>query len=180
MVPHACCDHTTVARDARHLGQSAYRIVHEVDDELRQGRVELVVSEGQLFRGCDAYVNTGMALACGRDELLRRIDRRDGRRFETSNEFRRQRPRTAADVEHPLAGRDLGKVRKRRRKPNGIPAHEAVVSVGIAGKAHAINSKAAASVGNRARRTPSAMREQLKQQECVHQTLAVDPSSTEY
>ena len=79
MVPHACCDHTTGARDARHLGQSAYRIVHEVDDELRQGRVELVLSERQLFRGCNAYVDTRMALACGRNELLRRIDRRDGR-----------------------------------------------------------------------------------------------------
>ena len=69
-----------------------------MDYELRQGRVELVVSEGQLFSGCDAYVNTGMALACGRDELLRRIDGRDDRRFETSNQFRGQRPRTAADA----------------------------------------------------------------------------------
>jgi hypothetical protein len=51
-----------------------------------------------------------MALPRGRDELLRRIDRCDGRRLETSNEFRCQRPRTAADVEHPLAGRDVGKV----------------------------------------------------------------------
>ena len=96
-----------------------------------------------------------MALARCRDELLRRIDRRDGCRFEASNEFRRQRPRTAADVEHPLAGRNLGKVHERRRKPNGIPAHEAVVSVGIAGKAHAINPR-------------------------LDQTSAVVPSSTEY
>src|SRR5512133_523617 len=36
VIPYACRDQPAAACDTRHLGQSAYRIVHEVHDELRK------------------------------------------------------------------------------------------------------------------------------------------------
>ena len=53
-----------------------------MNDELCQHFVELAVGERQRLRGCDAYVNSGMALLGGSGELLRRIDRRNGCRSE--------------------------------------------------------------------------------------------------
>jgi hypothetical protein len=107
-----------------------------VNDELGKGRVEFAIGKRQLFSGCDAYLHSGMALpGCG-DELLRRIDCRDRCRSETVDEFGRQRTWTAADVEHPVVGRDSGEVRERLRQPNGVATHEAVVGAGIDGEAH--------------------------------------------
>src|SRR4029453_14586047 len=84
-----------LACDTRHLSQSAYRIAHEVNDELGEGRVEFTLGKRQLFSGCDAYLHSGMGLPdCG-DELLRRIDRRDRCRSESVGEFGRQRTWTA-------------------------------------------------------------------------------------
>jgi hypothetical protein len=139
VVPYARCDHPTLTCDPRHLGQAAYRIVHEVNDELRQGSVELTIGKRQRFGGCDAYVNSGMALLGGGGELLGRIDSRYGCRSETSDELGRQRARATADIERTVARYDLGEVGKRRRQPNGVPAHEAVVGVGGDGEAHGVN-----------------------------------------
>jgi hypothetical protein len=74
-----------------------------VNDELRQGSVELTIGKRQRFRGCDAYVNSAMALLSGRGEFLGRIDRRYGCRSETSDELSRQRPRPTADIERTVA-----------------------------------------------------------------------------
>jgi hypothetical protein len=70
VVPDARCNHTAVACDPCHLGQSAYWIGHEMNDELGEGRVELGIVKWQLFSGRDAYLNPRMALSgCG-NELL--------------------------------------------------------------------------------------------------------------
>ena len=107
-----------------------------MDDQLCQGSVELAIGKRQLLGRGDAYVDPRMALAgCG-NEWFRRIDRRDGCCSETPDQLGRQRARAAADVEHTVARRDSAEVRERRRQPNGVAAHEAVIGAGIDGEAH--------------------------------------------
>ena len=73
-----------VACHARHLRQSAHRIVHEVDDQLCQGSVELAIGERQLLGRGDAYVDPGMAARGLRQRMASdRINRRDCRCSET-------------------------------------------------------------------------------------------------
>lgn len=45
--------------DPRHLPHARHGIVHEVDDELREGDVELAVAERQLLGAAAAHVDAG-------------------------------------------------------------------------------------------------------------------------
>jgi hypothetical protein len=90
-----------------HLAQTGDRIAHEVHHELRERGVELSVAERKRLGRRGADVDAGMALAAGRDERLRRIDRGDRRRGDPRDELGFQRARAAADVEHAL-GADPG------------------------------------------------------------------------
>jgi hypothetical protein len=49
MVPDARCDDTTLPSHARHLTQSSDRVLHEMNDELCQGRVEGFVRKRQFL-----------------------------------------------------------------------------------------------------------------------------------
>ena len=100
VVPHARRDDAAASRDSCQLTQARDGIGHEVDDELRQGGVELVVGKRQLL-GCGPLDgDAGMPLARGCDERLRRVDRRHTGGAEQAYQLRRQRTRPAAHVEH--------------------------------------------------------------------------------
>ena len=50
MIPDASRDDAMRSSHARHLSQSGHRICHEVNDELRERRVERIVWERQMLR----------------------------------------------------------------------------------------------------------------------------------
>ena len=77
VIPHACRDDAVGAGHPRHLGQARDRVVHEMDDELRQGRVERVVRERQPFGLGLLHVDIAIAIPYSRDERRGRVDRRD-------------------------------------------------------------------------------------------------------
>ena len=104
VIPDACRDSSSVAGDARHLGQSTHRVLHEMDDELGERCIELAVCERQLLRSSDLHLNSWMPLSGSDGELLRRVNRSYRRRPEAYHQFGCQRARPAADVEYALAG----------------------------------------------------------------------------
>jgi hypothetical protein len=75
VIPDGCRDSSSVAGDARHLGQSTHRVLHEMDDELGERCIELIVSERQLLRGSDLHLNSWMPLSGSDGELVRRVNR---------------------------------------------------------------------------------------------------------
>ncbi len=111
-----------------------------MDDELRQGRVEHPILEGQLLRGGALHFHTRVTPPQGVHELPRRIHGGHRARPDTLRELGRQRARPAADVQHVLSVVDGCEVRERRGERHRIPAHEAVVRVGADGEAHAARS----------------------------------------
>ena len=100
-----------------------------MDDELCERRVEGVVVEGQVLRGGEPHVHTGVSLARRFDERLRRIGGRHRVRAKPPDQLGRQRTRPAADVDHALAALDAGEVGELRGQLHGKPAHEAVVGL---------------------------------------------------
>ena len=72
-------------------------------------------SNGSSSAARPPHVDAGVALARRGHERLRRIDGGDGLGAEPRDELRRQRARSAADVERPLAGPDAGEVGDLRR-----------------------------------------------------------------
>ena len=70
VIPNTRCDDTMLVRHARHLAKPADRIRHEVNDELRQGGVERLVSKRQAFRRSALHADPGMALPSCRNEGL--------------------------------------------------------------------------------------------------------------
>ena len=70
VIPHARCDDASLTGDARHLAQPRYGIRHEVDDELREGGVELVLAERQLLGGRTLHRDARVAFADSLDERL--------------------------------------------------------------------------------------------------------------
>jgi len=50
VVPHARRDGSSASCNSRHFPQTRDRIGHEVNDELRERRVELAVRKGQCLR----------------------------------------------------------------------------------------------------------------------------------
>jgi hypothetical protein len=100
-----------------------------VDDELRQGRVELPVRERQLLRRRLLHAHRRMALTRRRDERFGGIDGRYGGRPDAPDQLGGQRAGAAADVEYSLAGTYSGDVRKLRREQHRVSAHETVVRI---------------------------------------------------
>ena len=136
VVPDARCNDAVAAHDARHLGQPRHRIRHEMDDELREGRVERAVCERQPLGGCLVHVDPGESRPNGGDERLGRVDRGDGRGAQPCHELRGERAGPAPDVEGPLAAPDAGQVRELGREEPRIAAHEAIVCLGGHIEAH--------------------------------------------
>ena len=129
MIPDAGRNDTVVPGDTRHLCQSLVRIRHEMDNELRDGRVERQGRKRQSVCGRLQYLDAGVALPSSGDEGVRGVDGRNSRRPHARDQLRREGPGTAANVEHPLAGSHPGEVRQLRRKEERVLAHVAVVGV---------------------------------------------------
>ena len=108
-----------------------------MDDELRERGVELLVGERQLLGRRALDRDSRVAFADGVDERLGRIDGRHGFLAEPLDQLRRQRTRSAADVEH-AAFRPC-EVGEQRRQRHRVPAHEPVVRLGGDGEGHAPN-----------------------------------------
>ncbi len=84
----------------------------EMDDELRDRRIEARVGKRQLLGGRTLDPHAGLPFADGFDEALRRVDSRDRARPDPADELCREETRAAADVEHGLAGPDARQVRE--------------------------------------------------------------------
>ncbi len=70
MIPDAGCNDAMLASHARHLAQPGNRVCHEMNDELRQGRVERLVWKRQVLRRGTFHVDPGMALSsCGNERF---------------------------------------------------------------------------------------------------------------
>ena len=136
VIPDARRQDAVLAGDAGHLAEPGDWIRHEVDDELGQSRVELAIAERELLGGREPNLDAWMALLRRRDERLRRIDRGNVDRPQAADELSGERAGPAADVEHPLAGSDLGEVGELRRERHRVPTHEPVVGVGGDDEAH--------------------------------------------
>jgi hypothetical protein len=138
MIPDARSHDSSPSRHACHLDETTDRILHEVNDELRQGGVERTILERQLLCRRTPSADT-MALSNRSDEDLRGVDRRHRGGADASNQLGRQRARPGADVENALTRRDCREVGEPGREGHGIPAHEPVVRVGPDGEAHRRN-----------------------------------------
>ena len=99
-----------------------------MDHELGERGIEGPVRERKRFGGRLADVDAGN---CAPERPPRRAPR--GRRrtprvsAHAGHELGRERARPATDIEHPLAGPDIGEVSERRREQARVPAHEVVI-----------------------------------------------------
>ena len=141
VVPDARSHDAVLARDTCHLAEPADRVTHEVDDELRERRVERRVGEREALRGRLLHADARMTLARRLDERLRRVDGRDGLRSDPAHELTGQGAGPTADVEHVLRRADAGVIRKEGRERDGIAAHEAVIRARGDREAHVRNSR---------------------------------------
>ena len=117
VIPDAGGDDAALPRDATHLGQPGDGIGHEVDDELRERRVELAVRETAAPPPTPAgRRRPGFRSRDRCDERLGRIDRRDRRGAEARDELGGERARAASDVEDALTAADAGEVCEERRE----------------------------------------------------------------
>ena len=116
VVPDARGDDAVPPRHAGHLGQSRDRVLHEVDDELREGGVELVVGERQVLRGGLQHLDARVARPGSRDEGSEgsTAATASGPSRATSSAVRA--PGSAADVDDALAAPHSGEVRHLRRE----------------------------------------------------------------
>ena len=80
------------AEHAAHLARRRLGIGHEVEDELRERRIEPAVRERQRLRAAGLYVGTWIAPAALLDEGVGGVDRGDGLGAEPAYELFRQRP----------------------------------------------------------------------------------------
>jgi len=62
-VPHACGDDAAVPRHPRHLAEACDRIVHDVDHELGERRIEAASFERQILSRRADDLDSGMAAA---------------------------------------------------------------------------------------------------------------------
>src|SRR5438270_1088691 len=113
----------------RHLAKPRDGVGHEVDDELRQNRVEPLILERQVLRRGTLHLHPNMAMANCFNKLFRGIDRPDRVSPQPPDQLSRQRPGTAADVQASLTTRDSGEFGKPRGQRHRITAHEPVVLV---------------------------------------------------
>ena len=135
-IPDTCRNDPAFTRDPRHLPEACDRIVHEVDDELGENRVEGLVRKRELLCLRLLYRDLGLPLAERLDERLGGIDRGDGGRADAAHQLYRERTRAAADVEHALTAHHAREVREQVRERGRVPAHEPVVGAPGDGEAH--------------------------------------------
>ena len=101
-VPDAGGQQPTGPGHAGHLADRCRRVLHEVEDELREGAVEGAVLEGKGLGRRDADVGSRDARSAFLDERLRRVD---GRHLVGADEFGEdggEGAGAAADVQHVL------------------------------------------------------------------------------
>jgi hypothetical protein len=139
VVPDARRHDTALPSHTHHLLHPHCGVLHEKDDELRQGRVEHRVLERQLLGGCSAHVDARMPLLRRRDKKLRWIDCRYRGRTKSFDQLGCQCARATSDVEHSLSRGDRCEIGELRRKQPRVPAHVTVVRVGVHGEAHRRN-----------------------------------------
>ena len=151
VIPDARRHDAALARHARHLAQPCHGVCHEVNDELGEGGVEGVALEREVLRGRLLHADAWVSLEGGRDEGLRGIDGRHGRRSQPPDQLARERTRTAPDVEHALAGLDSREIGEQRGERHRVPAHEPVVCVSRDDEAHRRNLTRGASASGRGR-----------------------------
>src|SRR5581483_10626691 len=133
-VPHAGSDRTAGPGDACHLANPSVRIAHEPDDEGGDCYVELGISPRQLFGYTLSDVGPGMAIAAGRHELGRGVDRGDVFCTGPPAQLAGEAARPAAHIQNPQPGRDSGDVGEGRSQREGVTTHEAVVVWGRCGE----------------------------------------------
>ena len=136
VVPDTCRHDSAFTCNPGHLAEPRDRIVHEVDDELREHRIERLIRKRELLGRRPLNRDLGLPLAEHLDEGLGRIDRGDGGWADTAYQLCRERTRAGADVEHMLTADDARKVRERDRERGRVPAHEPVVGAPGDGEAH--------------------------------------------
>ena len=102
MVPDAHCDDPTGTCHARHFAQPSYGVSHEMDDELRECRVEDAVGKGQAFSRLAQHLDRRVArFRCG-DEGRGWVDCRDCLPADPPNKLACKRAWAAAHVQHTL------------------------------------------------------------------------------
>ena len=136
MIPDAGSHDSFLARHPGHLAQTRDGVIHEVNDELREGGVEAPVLERELFGGCSSHVDRGIARVRRGDKGVGRIDGTDLGWSQALDEFGSQRARAASDVKDMKSVDDRREVCERGRERRGIPAHESVVSIGADRETH--------------------------------------------
>jgi hypothetical protein len=130
VVPAACGDDAAGADDASHLADGDLGVCEEAHDELGERGVEGGGRPWQLLGRSLPHLRAGKALGAGEGESRGWIDRRHPLGAHATRKLAGQGARPTADVEHALAGLDLGEVRKKRRQPPRVAAHVGVVVVG--------------------------------------------------
>jgi hypothetical protein len=124
-VPHAGADDAAGTDDAPHLRHAGRRVVHERQHELRQRCVERLVGPREILGGSRPHVGARELSLERRDEGRRRVRRCDV--GAATEQLRRERTRSCADVDDLLSCLHACKVREQRREPLGVAAHEVVV-----------------------------------------------------
>ena len=129
MVPDAGSDDAARSRDASHLAEADDRVPHEVDDELRERRVELVVSERDALRGRDPDVHSRVSQTDCADERLGGVDGGHPSRTYPPDQLADEGAGSAADIEHPHRRTDHGEVGELSGQASRVPSHEGVVGL---------------------------------------------------
>ena len=135
-IPGAGRDDAARVRDAGHLGNPGLGVVHEVDDELRERRVERVVRPRQILGGCALQVGARHPLGA-RVQQRRGVGARNVVGADAAGELFGQDAGAAADVDDALPGLHPREVGERRRQLARVAAHETVVRVTRDVEAHA-------------------------------------------
>jgi len=136
VIPDAGGHDSALAGYPGHLVQPCDRVVHEVNNELREGGVEDPVLERELLGGRSSHVDRGIALVHRCDKGVRGIDGTDRGWSHALDEFGSQGTWTASDIEDMQSVGDRGELCERGRERRGIPTHESVVSVGADRETH--------------------------------------------
>jgi molybdenum cofactor guanylyltransferase len=134
VVPHGGGHDAARTSDAAHLAHTSLGIVEEVEDELREHRVETGIFERKALGDAGEDIGAGEASAAGLDEGLRRIDCGDVRSSEQIREHARERARAAADIERSLTRLDARDPSESFGELPPVAADVAVVGLGGSAK----------------------------------------------
>ena len=129
VIPHAGGDNASRSDDPAHLAQPRYWVLHEMNDELGERRIEAIAVERELLGAGLLHLDIRVALTVGLHEQCRRIDGGNVISAEHADETRRQRPRTGADVERRLAGAHVGELEHRCHELHRVATDQPVVRI---------------------------------------------------